>query len=76
MNKVYILLSSLLFQALSNDTEFLSFESLVSSAVRSSVDLLQSHVGGVITPSNTVTPLLLSAIHSTVVGQVSKSVLF
>ncbi|XP_064109595.1 uncharacterized protein LOC135217560 [Macrobrachium nipponense] len=55
---------------LGNDTEFRSFESLVSSAVRASVDLLQSHVGGVVSSSNTVTSLLLCAIHSTVVGQI------
>ncbi|KAK7076079.1 hypothetical protein SK128_025800, partial [Halocaridina rubra] len=54
---------------LSNDTEFLSFESLVSSAVRASVELLQGHAGSAATPANTVTPLLLTSIHNTVVGQ-------
>ncbi|XP_037786112.1 uncharacterized protein LOC119581992 isoform X4 [Penaeus monodon] len=55
---------------LSNDTEYLTFETLVSSAVKASVEVLQSHVGGAMTPGGSVSPLLLTTLHHTLIAQI------
>ncbi|XP_069946301.1 uncharacterized protein [Cherax quadricarinatus] len=55
---------------LNNDTEYLTFETLVSSAVRTSVEILQSQAGGTLAAGTAVSLHLLNSLHTTLVAQI------
>ncbi|XP_042242915.1 uncharacterized protein LOC121880024 isoform X4 [Homarus americanus] len=55
---------------LNNDTEYLTFETLVSSAVRASVEILLSQLGGSQASGGLVSPLLITSLHNTLVAQI------